>query len=283
MHRGITSSRAVFNHPMPSARHLPLMFLVVATVLICQVEAFSVFNNNLQTQSSAPNSRKLAPSSRYPLTRCQVRRDTKWDNLDDEDDDINNDGREKYPVPFDMKYEPRNLKRQYDHFNAIRSVGGKEMCNDVYVRDPDDDTWWYTGKVARVSDISMEEAIARQWPLIEIHAANLRPIELFPNRGHLEIWSAPGDSELEVAYNRPDLKMTQMTWKIDSAAKVKNSLVGFQGEVYQSGEDGFRTWRTEDGYAAREEINPGGETRPPTPEELEMLAKNGVEGADEEN
>jgi hypothetical protein len=252
--------------------------IVATTILILAaastIEAFWISSPPSISFISTRPYRNTFPSH----TRCHVRRDTKWDNLEDEDAD-----QDKYPVPFDMKYEPRNLKRQYDHFNAIRSVGGKDMCSDVYVRDPDDEIWWYTGKVARVSDVSLEECVARQWPLIETHAANLRPIELFPNRGRLEVWSAPGDSELEVAYNRPDLKMEKMTWKVDSAAKIKNSLVGFQGEVYQSGEDGFRTWRTEDGYASREEINPGGETRPPTPEELEMLAKGAKPSDDDED
>ena len=153
------------------------------------------------------------------------------------------------------------------------------MTNDVYVREPGEETFWYTGKVARVTDVTLEQAVARQWPLIEQHAANLRPIELFPSRGRLEVWTAPGDSELEVAYNRPTLQMKKMEKNVDGADTIKNSLIGFQGEVYQKGEEGFRSWRTEDGFPARPEINPGGENRPPTDEEMAQLQRE-LEGKD---
>ena len=39
----------------------------------------------------------------------------------------------------------------------------------------------------------------------------------------------------------------------------------------KEGEEGFRSWRKEDGSPARPEINPGGETRPPTEEEMKTL------------
>ena len=33
----------------------------------------------------------------------------------------------------------------------MRAVGGKELINDIYARDPETDIFWYTGKIARVS------------------------------------------------------------------------------------------------------------------------------------
>ena len=205
-----------------------------------------------------------------------VRR-SKWDDLVDEDEE--DEGFKLLNVVPDMRYEPHNIKRQLDHFLAIRQAGGKEMCNDIYVREPKSEIFWYAGKTARISDVSLEQCIARQWPLIEQHAANLRPIELFPSRGHLEIWTAPGDSELDVAYNRPTLVMQKQQRQVEGADKVKSNFVGFQGEVYQKGEEGFRTWRTDDGLPARPEINPGGETRPPTAEELAQLQQE-LQGRD---
>lgn len=193
---------------------------------------------------------------------------SKWDNLVDEDDE---DEVEDIPAPPDMRYTPRNCKRQQIHFLAIREAGGKELTNDIYVREPGQHTCWYAGKVARVSDVSLEQCVARQWAMIETHAANLRPLDLFASRGKLEIYMATGDSELEVAYNRPDNQMQKMDRDVEGASKVKNSLVGFQGEVYQPGEDGFRTWLTEDGFPLRAEINEGGENRPATQEELMQL------------
>ena len=160
-------------------------------------------------------------------------------------------------VSADMKYIPRNVLRQNQNFVDIREAGGAELTNDIYVRDPSNEIFWFSGKVARVSDISLEDCIARQYALIEQHAANLRPIELYAKRGVLEVWTAPGDSELEVAYNKPELVMQKMERQVEGAAKVNKNFVGFQGEMYDQGDDGFRTWRTNDGKAAKPEVNPG--------------------------
>jgi hypothetical protein len=156
-------------------------------------------------------------------------------------------------VSPDMKYVPRNVMRQQKHYAAIREAGGP--TNDVYIRDPEDlECFYFVGKVARISDVSLAEAVSRQWDLIEMHGAQLRPIELFPARGSLEIWTAPGDSEMQVAYNDPDLVFVSMKRNMNGAEKIKNSFVGFEPEVYQGGEEGFRTWRTPDGRAAKPEI-----------------------------
>jgi len=167
--------------------------------------------------SFSPFSPSLGRALRLPA------KPTKWDNLVDEDENEF----DNIPVPPDMTYEVRNVKRAYDSFNAIRGAGGKEATLDIYVY-----------------------------------------------RGTLQIWYAPGDSEMEVAYNRPSLQMIQVprpTIEETNALKlqVKAGLIGFQGETYTRGEEGFRTWRTDEGLPARAEINPGGESRPPTEDELE--------------
>lgn len=246
------------------------------------------------TTTTAAIPTKSTRSARHKLTTSTRlwRQPNKWDFLDDDDDDDGDDnfvgGKRQYTsCPPDMMYEPRIVQRAHQTFLAIRQAGGKETTNDVYVRDPiDRQVFWYTGKVARVSDVTLEECIHRLYPIIERHACHLRPLELYPHRGGngtLEVWTAPGDSELEVAYNRPSIQLRRFVhtkdWQYNSNKKmatkyplhIKASMVGFQGEVYQDGEDGFRTWRNDDGLPARPEINPGGETRPPTPEELAQL------------
>lgn len=165
---------------------------------------------------------------------------------------------DEYPVIRpDMKYIERNVRRQHENFISIRDAGGKEVTNDVYARDPSSDTWWFVGKVARISDVSLEECISRQWNLIEHHSTNLRPLELFPARGSLQIWTAPGDSEMDVAYNRPTCVFQRMPRDVPSADAVKSNFVGFQGEMYEKGEEGFRTWRKEDGTPLKPEIVSG--------------------------
>uniref|UniRef100_A0A6V2CKV0 Uncharacterized protein n=1 Tax=Ditylum brightwellii TaxID=49249 RepID=A0A6V2CKV0_9STRA len=180
-------------------------------------------------------------------------------------------------VPRDMRYISANLIRQRNHFEAIRNIAGKEMIADIYVRDPKSITWWFAGKVARVSDVPIEEAIARQWNLIEEHACNLRPREILPIRKKMELWIAPGDSELEVAYNRPTLQMTKMDRSLADdmtiIRKIKNVMIGFEGEVYEGGEMGFRAERTEDGFPANPEVQSGGEKQTPAQEDLEAMLK----------
>lgn len=236
------------------------------------------------TSSQAGATAAVAVAAAVRITILNARPASKWDNIQDLEDDDNydfddDDHDEAFPdythTSPDMTYEPRNVKRQHETFLAIRGAGGKEVTNDLYVRVPSEDVFWYAGKVARVSDVSLKDCVARQWAMIERHACNLRPIELFPHRGTIQIWTAPGDSELEVAYNRPTLQMTRMfpPPRVLTTKDVKTSQVGFQGEVYQDGESGFRTWRTEDGFPARPEINAGGETRPPTSEEYAQIQK----------
>jgi hypothetical protein len=244
--------------------HSSYTILLASLVCIPTAQSFANLPNR-------PQSSTTTASSLPTLTTTRWVKPSKWDNLVDEDED--EDDVDNIPVRPDMTYEPRNVKRAYDTFLSIRQAGGKELTNDVYCRDPEMDEFWYCGKVARISDVSLEQCIARQWFMIERHATNLRPIELYPQRGRLELWTAPGDSEIEVAYNRPTLQMTKISKTVEGAEQVKKLMIGFQGETYQPGEEGFRSWRTEEGLPARPEINPGGETRPPTDEEYAQIQK----------
>lgn len=87
----------------------------------------------------------------------------KWDKLIDEDEDDAMQFNGGPPVPRDMKYNLINIKRQRENYDSIRAVSGLELINDVYCRDTDTTVFWFVGKVARVSDLSIEMAIARQW------------------------------------------------------------------------------------------------------------------------
>ena len=76
---------------------------------------------------------------------------------EDEDDDLQFNGP---PVSRDMKYNMFNIQRQRENFESIKTVAGKELTNDVYARDPKTDTFWFIGKVARVSgELSFEDII----------------------------------------------------------------------------------------------------------------------------
>mmetsp|Transcript_23800 Transcript_23800/g.27090 ORF Transcript_23800/g.27090 Transcript_23800/m.27090 type:complete len:239 (-) Transcript_23800:293-1009(-) len=195
---------------------------------------------------------------------------SKWDNLvDDEEEEQIASFMTK--VPPDMCYDLRNVERQHQQFLDIRAAGGTEVTNDVYIRQPDTDIYWFVGKVARVDGVTPEECLGRQYPLIAQYAANLRPFELYLHRDtNFEFYLAPGDSEMLVANNEPNLKFTKIKFDdIDDELafmKIKMTLVGFQGEEYEKGEEGFRTWRNEDGYASRPEIQSPTERETPPKE-----------------
>jgi hypothetical protein len=181
---------------------------------------------------------------------------SKWDTIiiDDEDDD------EFLIPPKDMEYTPKNIMRQHENYLAISKVGGNETITDIYARDPTKSTFWFVGKVCRCTGtVSTEQAIQRQWYLIQGHAARLRHKELASSMKTMELWAAPGDSELDVAFNRPHIQFTNIPRPkrqsdIDRLQKsVKAVEIGFQGEIYDQGEEGFRTERTNEGLPANPE------------------------------
>lgn len=196
---------------------------------------------------------------------------SKWDNLvDDDDEPISGP-----PISRDMRYIEGNLLRQSKNFAAIKGAGGVELVNDVYARDPEDQVFWFIGKVARISDVTIHQCIARQYALIEEHAARLRPLELFKKVGSIEIWLAPGDSEMDVAYNRPSCQFIgPMSREVEGSDAVKNSFVGFQGEVYLDGEEGFRCLRKDDGSPLKPEIkSPEDEKKTLTDDDMKKIAE----------
>eukprot|EP00978_Attheya_sp_CCMP212_P015549 scaffold40075_cov52-Attheya_sp.AAC.1 len=226
------------------------------------VESFTGLTGRPTTTTTTHTFFQRSVSSRTVLLTPNYMGSSKWDNLVDEDEDEE----VGLPGPRDMQYIPVNVMRQNQNFVAIREAGGVEITNDVYARNPDSFTWWFVGKMARISDVSVEDAVKRQWCLMEQHAANLRPLELYPQRGTLELWVAPGDSELDIAYNRPNIAFDQImrvnqqddNGETDEPKRllgqIKAMFVGFQGEVYQAGEEGFRTERTSTGAPAKPEL-----------------------------
>jgi len=183
------------------------------------------------------------PLQRSPTVALFARAKSKWDDL--KDDDVEVVSESILDIAPDMTYEPRNLARQSKNFFAIRGVGGKDTVNDIYVQEPETDIFWFIGKIARAG-VSLEKAVARQYPMIERHGCNLRPVELMSHWGKLDLWAAPGDSELDVAYNRPSCEFQKIEREVEGARTVKSNAIGFQGESYENEEDGFRTWRNDD-------------------------------------
>lgn len=113
-------------------RAISRLVAALAFLDLTKVTGFAPAPSTTRWRSRPCSSARLALSS------------SKWDNLVDDED-------EGPPVPPDMKYVPRNVIRQHQNFVDIREAGGEEMTNDIYVREPGSQVFWFSGKVARVS------------------------------------------------------------------------------------------------------------------------------------
>lgn len=95
-------------------------------------------------------------------------------------------------------------------FDKLRKDFGAECTSDVYVRSPlnDNETFWFVGKIARCTNAepvpTEEEAVLSQKRLILEYAKHqLRPQNFGgPYAKALELWLAPGDSEMDTVQNK---------------------------------------------------------------------------------
>jgi len=149
-------------------------------------------------------------------------------------------------------------------FDAIRKDCQKEAISDLYMRSPlnDEHVFWFVGKTVRRIDLDDEEmkgasiptefeAVISQKRLIIEYAKNqLRPQNFGgPYAKNLEIWVAPGDSELDVVQNKVSLKkVTGSTTDLSETFSVND--VGFNPEIYigdEKNDGGLRVKRDENG------------------------------------
>lgn len=192
-----------------------------------------------------------------------------WDAIlasEDEDDAV------LQSVPRDMRYNNANCMRGVQNYIAIHKANGPGA--DIYccLKTSEPETvYWFLGKVHCVSDVKLEECVARQNGIIQYHAANLRTNLFAAGRKlELELYTAQLDSELDVAYNRPEIRFAKVDCTVDTS-HIPNYKVGFQGEAYERGEEGFRTWRRQsDGGPARPEIQGPANTAETAEEALDM-------------
>uniref|UniRef100_A0A7S4T578 Uncharacterized protein n=1 Tax=Ditylum brightwellii TaxID=49249 RepID=A0A7S4T578_9STRA len=151
-------------------------------------------------------------------------------------------------------------------FDALRKKHGKDCTCDIYVRSPSNDAQicWFVGKVAREVDAealvgtsvpSEMEAVLSQKRLILEYAKNqLRPQNLGgPYSKHLELWMAPGDSEMDAVQNKVSfIKVDGSTKDLSEGFSVSD--VGYNPEIYVGDEikdGGLRVLRDEEGVPVK--------------------------------
>jgi hypothetical protein len=176
-------------------------------------------------------------------------RSTSLFEQDNQQDYIARPGYRPKPQGGDMAYIEKNIQRQMNTYLAIRESGASvdDCVRDVYARAPPQTTCWYIGKVAFTSgtDVTEQQAITRQLNLIEEHATRLRPVELGRAFGRIEIYTAPGDSEMLVADDK--LALTRMPRYAEGCEDVSLKEAGFFCEVVTNQGIGFGVERDLDG------------------------------------
>lgn len=117
----------------------------------------------------------------------------------------------------------------------------------MYARLSGNDIFWFIGKIGFKEGVQVESAIYSQEMLLCEYARSLRPVELggVASIGkRLQLWYAPGNSEMDVAQNK--LPLTRYS-KDSVKITVSYSEVGYEPEVYIDEEPGFRVYRDNDG------------------------------------
>ena len=129
--------------------YLPTKVLLVSLIFIHEIYALtsppSAFIQSSHTKSSSITTTIngiIAPQISVTSTRTQ--KTTSLFSSSSEES-----SKKPIPPPRDMNYIPTNIMRIMENYRNIRGVGGVETVNDVYVRDPETNVFWFAGKIAR--------------------------------------------------------------------------------------------------------------------------------------
>ena len=179
------------------------------------------------------------------------------------------------------------LATQLESFAAIKD-DGIPCANDLYARLCTSNIFWFIGKLNHRTEITSNEALSLLYPLFIEYSKTLRPLELSgpqalaaetssgigsdssgDNGGVIEIWTAPGNSEMDTAQHKNILTKVnaisgqnknsgdeddgsggsnELNTKLNQLmVNTGKAILGFEPEIYQGGEDGFRVKRDNDG------------------------------------
>ncbi|CAM9782250.1 unnamed protein product, partial [Hapterophycus canaliculatus] len=137
-------------------------------------------------------------------------------------------------------------QRQMKSYNGLRGAGAEGV--DVYVHREGDDKFIFAGKAAWSTGITAKQALQFQRGLILGHVELLEP-RWKDNPAPMRIFTAPLDSEVEVARNMHDLVRVLgpgkgKDVKVDGLTPQE---VGLKPELYELGEDYFYVRKLDDG------------------------------------
>lgn len=159
----------------------------------------------------------------------------------------------------------RQAANTFDQLLKDNTAAGSEdnFISDVYVRSPlnDKTLFWFVGKVARCTipanlkgdslPTAFEAVISQKRLILEYAKRELRPQNMGgPFEKGLELWLAPGNSEMDVVQNKVSLVKVE-----GSLATLADGFhvgdVGYNPEIYVGDEiqkGGLRVVRDENGH-----------------------------------
>ncbi len=148
------------------------------------------------------------------------------------------------------------LRQAANTFDAIREKHSVKACWDLYCKSPLDDPHrlWFVGKIAVTPDTAatpQQAVLAQKRIILEYAKRELRPQNLgLPKYSDtLELWLAPGDSEMECVQNKVSLEKVEGSLA-DLVEDFSVADVGYNPEIYVGDErekGGLRIMRDEKG------------------------------------
>ena len=129
-----------------------------------------------------------------------------------------------------------SLDGQRLNFERLKRGAGKASLADVYGRLGGQERCYFLGKVAAADGAPPRGAIRKQAALIRDHALRYQP-EVFQDGAGLELWHAPGNSELNVAQD--EIALLPVSIADDDDALPPALACGFEPETLEEGSEPF--------------------------------------------
>jgi hypothetical protein len=151
------------------------------------------------------------------------------------------------------------LRQAANNFDDLRKEYGGACTNDLYCKSPlnDPELLWFIGKVAvrpNTSATADHAVISQKRLILEYAKRELRPQNLGGKYADsLELWLAPGDSEMDTVQNKISLNPVVGS-AADLAEDFRVADVGFNPEIYlqdEVKEGGLRIKRDIQGHPVK--------------------------------
>lgn len=151
------------------------------------------------------------------------------------------------------------LRQAANNFDDLRKEYGGECVSDLYCRSPlnDPELLWFLGKVAvrpNTSATAEQAVISQKRLILEYAKRELRPQNLGGKYANsLELWLAPGDSEMDAVQNKISLNPIAGS-TADLAEDFRVVDVGYNPEIYvqdERAQGGLRIKRDSQGHPVK--------------------------------